>query len=172
MPRARQLSKLTCHHHWLGVDSKVPCIAICLYRVSTKFRHHPTIDKSLPAATKAQFPLYTSLRCSSLSILTAGKMITKFMTEVTAKFNPFSTCAKPARLFLTFLPPNVRANGTVVNTALLPRDSAESSSLRVKFSTTTWKKLLGVIIERGANSFAQRMARKWTSTAQKSTSRV
>ncbi|KAM0462790.1 hypothetical protein ACHAPV_003615 [Trichoderma viride] len=60
-------------------------------------------------------------------------MITKFMTEVTAKFNPFSTCAKPARLFLTFLPPNVRANGTVVNTALLPRDSAENSSLRVKF---------------------------------------
>jgi large subunit ribosomal protein L53 len=66
-------------------------------------------------------------------------MITKFMTEVTAKFNPFSTCAKPARLFLTFLPPNVRANGTVVNTALLPRDSAENSSLRVKFSTPTLK---------------------------------
>lgn len=59
------------------------------------------------------------------------------MTEVTAKFNPFSTCAKPARLFLTFLPPNVRANGTVVHTALLPRDSADSSSLKVKFSTLT-----------------------------------
>jgi large subunit ribosomal protein L53 len=62
-------------------------------------------------------------------------MITKFMTEVTAKFNPFSTCAKPARLFLTFLPPNVRASGTAVHTALLPRNSPESSSLKVKFST-------------------------------------
>ncbi|KAL6698618.1 hypothetical protein J3F84DRAFT_363414 [Trichoderma pleuroticola] len=60
-------------------------------------------------------------------------MITKFMTEVTAKFNPFSTCAKPARLFLTFLPPDVRANGTAVHTSLLPRNSPESSSLRVKF---------------------------------------
>ncbi|RFU77932.1 ribosomal l44 [Trichoderma arundinaceum] len=60
-------------------------------------------------------------------------MITKFMTEVTAKFNPFSTCAKPARLFLTFLPPNVRANGTAVHTSLLPRNATESSSLKVKF---------------------------------------
>lgn len=100
-------------------------------------------------------------------------MITKFMTEVTAKFNPFSTCAKPARLFLTFLPPNVRANGTVVNTALLPRDSAENSSLRVKFSTPTERKKGKIVILRMcANMFAQRMERKWTSTAQKSTSRV
>lgn len=61
-------------------------------------------------------------------------MMTKFMTEITAKFNPFSACAKPARLFLTFLPPNARANGTVINTTLLPRTSAEPSSLYVKFS--------------------------------------
>ncbi|KAI5466116.1 39S ribosomal protein L53/MRP-L53-domain-containing protein [Mariannaea sp. PMI_226] len=60
-------------------------------------------------------------------------MITKFMTEVTAKFNPFSTCAKPARLFLTFLPPTARANGMVINTTLLPRASTEPSSLLVKF---------------------------------------
>ncbi|KAK7418975.1 39S ribosomal protein L44, mitochondrial [Neonectria magnoliae] len=60
-------------------------------------------------------------------------MITKFMTEVTAKFNPFSTCAKPARLFLTFLPPNARASGMAITTTLLPRHSAEPSSLRVKF---------------------------------------
>ncbi|KHO00042.1 ribosomal protein L44 [Metarhizium album ARSEF 1941] len=60
-------------------------------------------------------------------------MITKFMTEITAKFNPFSACAKPARLFLTFLPPNARANGTSITTTLLPRNSNEPSSLRVKF---------------------------------------
>ncbi|GAB0146714.1 hypothetical protein EsHS_00007104 [Epichloe bromicola] len=60
-------------------------------------------------------------------------MITKFMTEVTAKFNPFSACAKPARLFLTYLPPNARANGTSIHTTLLPRDSTEASSLKVKF---------------------------------------
>ncbi|OAA48653.1 ribosomal protein L44 [Metarhizium rileyi] len=60
-------------------------------------------------------------------------MITKFITEVTAKFNPFSACAKPARLFLTFLPPNARANGTSITTSLLPRDSTEASFLKVKF---------------------------------------
>lgn len=129
---ARQRSRLTCHHHWLGVDNKVPFIAICLYRVSTKFRHHPTIDKSYQLRQRFNSRLIPQRPLSS-----TDKMITKFMTEVTAKFNPFSTCAKPARLFLTFLPPNVRANGTVVNTALLPRDSAENSSLRVKFSTPT-----------------------------------
>ncbi|KAI9171399.1 54S ribosomal protein L44 [Paramyrothecium foliicola] len=60
-------------------------------------------------------------------------MITKFMTEVSAKFNPFSPCAKPARLFLTFLPPTARANGTSISATLLPRDSPEASSVRVKF---------------------------------------
>ncbi|KFG87616.1 ribosomal protein L44 [Metarhizium anisopliae] len=60
-------------------------------------------------------------------------MMTKFVTEITAKFNPFSACAKPARLFLTFLPPNARANGTSITTTLLPRNSTEASSLRVKF---------------------------------------
>ncbi|KAG5921777.1 hypothetical protein E4U42_005706 [Claviceps africana] len=61
------------------------------------------------------------------------KMITKFMTEVTARFNPFAACAKPARLFLTYMPPNARANGTSIHTTLLPRGATESSSLRVKF---------------------------------------
>ncbi|EQL00164.1 hypothetical protein G6O67_001725 [Ophiocordyceps sinensis] len=60
-------------------------------------------------------------------------MITKFITEVSVKFNPFSACAKPARLFLTYLPPNIRTNGTTVNTKLLPRNNPEPSSLRVKF---------------------------------------
>ncbi|GAO13993.1 hypothetical protein UVI_02035460 [Ustilaginoidea virens] len=55
------------------------------------------------------------------------------MTEVTVKFNPFSPCAKPARLFLTLLPPDARAHGTAITTSLLSRSSPESSSLNVKF---------------------------------------
>lgn len=55
------------------------------------------------------------------------------MTEVTAKFNPFSACAKPARLFLTFLPPDARSNGTSITTSILPRNSTEPSSVAVKF---------------------------------------
>ncbi|OAQ98195.1 hypothetical protein LLEC1_02304 [Akanthomyces lecanii] len=61
------------------------------------------------------------------------KMITKFMTEITARFNPFSACAKPARLFLTLLPPNARTSGTNISTTLLPRASTEPSSIAVKF---------------------------------------
>ncbi|KFA70413.1 hypothetical protein S40285_00603 [Stachybotrys chlorohalonatus IBT 40285] len=60
-------------------------------------------------------------------------MITKFMSEISVKFNPFSPCAKPARLLLTRIPPTARANGTKINTVLLPQNSTESSSLEVKF---------------------------------------
>ncbi|RDA88145.1 hypothetical protein CP532_6780 [Ophiocordyceps camponoti-leonardi (nom. inval.)] len=60
-------------------------------------------------------------------------MITKYLTEVTAKFNPLSKCSKPARLFLTYLPPDIRTKGTSVSTKLLPRESKESSSVMVKF---------------------------------------
>ncbi|KAM3529525.1 hypothetical protein NHJ13051_001852 [Beauveria bassiana] len=64
---------------------------------------------------------------------TSDTMITKYMTEITARFNPFSACAKPARLFLTLLPPNARSSGTTINTTLLPRTSTEPSSVAVKF---------------------------------------
>ncbi|CCE31323.1 hypothetical protein E4U22_006752 [Claviceps purpurea] len=60
-------------------------------------------------------------------------MHTRFITKVTARFNPFSVCAKPARLFLTYLPPNARASGTSVETILLPRNTTEPSSLKVDF---------------------------------------
>lgn len=61
-------------------------------------------------------------------------MITKFMTEVRARFNPFSGCAKPARLFLSLVPPAARRAGTKTSATLLPRGSGEASSLMVKFS--------------------------------------
>lgn len=59
--------------------------------------------------------------------------MTKFLVEVSAKFNPFSTGSKPARLFLTYLPPNARATGMVVTTTTLPRNSTEPNHLRIKF---------------------------------------
>lgn len=64
-------------------------------------------------------------------------MMTKFMTEVTAKFNPFSPSAKPARLFLTHLPPNARSQGMKININTLAKSSTETSSLKIKFSTST-----------------------------------
>ncbi|KAI9904861.1 hypothetical protein N3K66_001390 [Trichothecium roseum] len=60
-------------------------------------------------------------------------MMTKFMTEVTAKFNPFSASAKPARLFLTHLPPNARSQGMKININTLAKSSTETSSLKIKF---------------------------------------
>jgi len=62
-------------------------------------------------------------------------MLTRFITEVTTKFNPFAAGAKPARLFLSNLPPRARLDGIVISTQLLARTSKEPSSLRVKFST-------------------------------------
>ncbi|RYP09241.1 hypothetical protein DL770_002248 [Monosporascus sp. CRB-9-2] len=60
-------------------------------------------------------------------------MITRFITEVNTKFNPFSTRSRATRLFLSSLPPNARANGMQINTKLLPRTSTEPASLHVKF---------------------------------------
>ncbi|PHH73886.1 hypothetical protein CDD80_3506 [Ophiocordyceps camponoti-rufipedis] len=60
-------------------------------------------------------------------------MITKYLAEVKAKLNPFSPCAKSARLFLTHLPPDIRSQGTAVSTKLIPRTSNEASSVIVKF---------------------------------------
>lgn len=61
-------------------------------------------------------------------------MISRFITEVNTKFNPFSSKAKAARLFLTFLPPNARSQGMNISTTLLPRGSTEPSKLYIKFS--------------------------------------
>ncbi|PFH56201.1 hypothetical protein XA68_16904 [Ophiocordyceps unilateralis] len=48
-------------------------------------------------------------------------------------FNPFSTCSKSARLFLTYLPPTIRTQGTAITTQLIQRNSTEPSSITVKF---------------------------------------
>ncbi|XXG98725.1 Protein transport protein sec20 [Hypoxylon texense] len=60
-------------------------------------------------------------------------MITRFITEVNTKFNPFSMRSRATRLFLSSLPPNARSNGMQINTSLLPRNSAAPATLRIKF---------------------------------------
>ena len=61
-------------------------------------------------------------------------MNTRFLTEVTTTFNPFSPRAKHARIFRAFLPPTARQSGMKVNTKLLPRSSPQPSALALKFS--------------------------------------
>jgi large subunit ribosomal protein L53 len=61
-------------------------------------------------------------------------MITRFITEVKTRFNPFSPRARSARLFLSFLPPTARSSGMNISAQLLPRTSAEPSTLEIKFS--------------------------------------
>lgn len=60
-------------------------------------------------------------------------MLTRFITDVSTRFNPFSAKAKAARLFLSFLPPDARSNGMNITTQLLPRNSTETPLLYVKF---------------------------------------
>lgn len=64
-------------------------------------------------------------------------MITRFLTEVNVKFNPFARTSKSARLFLTLIPPNARQDGMAVHSTLLPRTSKEPASLGLKFSMWT-----------------------------------
>lgn len=63
-------------------------------------------------------------------------MITRYFTEVTTAFNPFSPRAKTARLFLSFLPGNARST-MKVDSKILPRISREKSFINIKFSTST-----------------------------------
>ncbi|KAI1419276.1 39S ribosomal protein L53/MRP-L53-domain-containing protein [Xylaria sp. FL1777] len=73
-------------------------------------------------------------------------MITRFITEVNTKFNPFSLRSRSTRLFLSYLPPKARAQGMQINTTLLPRTSAEPSTLSVKFKDGKEMKLDGEIL--------------------------
>jgi len=61
-------------------------------------------------------------------------MITRYMTEVTAKFNPFMKISKGARLFISMIPAESRQN-IVIKNVVLPKWSVEHPKLNVKFST-------------------------------------
>ncbi|KAH9873631.1 hypothetical protein IAQ61_004255 [Plenodomus lingam] len=64
-------------------------------------------------------------------------MITRFLTDVRVTFNPFNPRSKPARLFLSLIPPNARADGMKIESTMLPRTSKAPATLAVKFSTFT-----------------------------------
>ncbi|CBX95429.1 hypothetical protein LEMA_P025810.1 [Plenodomus lingam JN3] len=60
-------------------------------------------------------------------------MITRFLTDVRVTFNPFNPRSKPARLFLSLIPPNARADGMKIESTMLPRTSKAPATLAVKF---------------------------------------
>ena len=64
-------------------------------------------------------------------------MITKHLTEITTKFNPFTAGAKTCRIFLANLPPTARKD-MKITAKILPKDSQEPSSLSVKFSESSY----------------------------------
>ena len=60
-------------------------------------------------------------------------MITKFITEVHVRLDPFQKSGKICRLLLASLPSNARSIMRI-NTKVLSKGSAESSLLALKFS--------------------------------------
>lgn len=65
--------------------------------------------------------------------LSVAAMITRFLTDVRVTFNPFSPRSKPARLFLSLIPPDARSDGMKIESKMLPRHSKEPATLGVKF---------------------------------------
>lgn len=102
-------------------------------------------------------------------------MITRFITEVNTKFNPFSAKSRSARLFLSFLPPTARSQGMAIQTKLLPRTSTDKAALQVKFSALallhfspaaahvhTWCMHVCVLQNTNHCDLTQRMGSFWT----------
>lgn len=71
---------------------------------------------------------------SRLHFRATAAMITRFLTDVRVSFNPFSPRSKPARLFLSLIPPSARETGMKIESKMLPRHSKEPATLGVKFS--------------------------------------
>lgn len=105
------------------IHARVDMIATTLHRY---FAHSSCI-------THKNLTRYRSLPfCQERNDL---EMITKFITDVSTKFNPFRKSAKTCRSFLAHLPSNAR-QVMKVNTQVLPRHSQDPSSLSLKFSTS------------------------------------
>jgi large subunit ribosomal protein L53 len=60
-------------------------------------------------------------------------MITRYLTDVTAKFNPFSKRAKAARVFMAMIPAEARSS-IKITTTILPRTNNATPVLDLKFS--------------------------------------
>ncbi|KAF2088312.1 mitochondrial ribosomal protein L44 [Saccharata proteae CBS 121410] len=59
-------------------------------------------------------------------------MITRFLTNVSTRFNPFAPRHRAARTFLALLPPNARQE-MKIDAKMLPRHSTEAATLELKF---------------------------------------
>lgn len=81
------------------------------------------------------YHLLTMIDLEAYYHLRPPTMITRFLTDVRVTFNPFSLKSKPARLFLSLIPPDARSDGMKIESKMLPRSSKEPASLAVKFST-------------------------------------
>ncbi len=77
-------------------------------------------------------------------------MITKHITEVTTRFNPFTKPSKTCRVFLAHLPANARTT-MKINTTVLQRDSKEPSFLKLRFSACSMSRRLGPILSVSAD---------------------
>ncbi|KAF2146856.1 uncharacterized protein K452DRAFT_218219 [Aplosporella prunicola CBS 121167] len=91
-------------------------------------------------------------------------MITRYMTEVTTKFNPFSPRAKVARTFLAMLPPDARLTMKISST-VLPRISTEPPTLSLKFKdgkemALNLEKLKIGEVEEEVNRHSRKLARE------------
>ncbi|CDK28861.1 unnamed protein product [Kuraishia capsulata CBS 1993] len=59
-------------------------------------------------------------------------MLTKYFTKVTVRFNPFLKEAKPARLFLSSIPPSMRQS-CIIDFKILSEQSKEKPIISVTF---------------------------------------
>jgi large subunit ribosomal protein L53 len=75
-------------------------------------------------------------------------MMTKYLTEITARINPFSKRARSARVLLSLVGGEARARGLLVRSVVLPRASREPPVLELKFSPSP----LPVLRVRGSDS--------------------
>ena len=106
-----------------------------IYKDRRPFSTAPNTLSGLP-----KFKYLDRIKVSALKLILASAvggqvaMITKHITEVTTRFNPFTKPSKTCRVFLAHLPANARTT-MKINTMVLNRDSQEPSFLALKFST-------------------------------------
>ncbi|KAI9784757.1 MAG: 39S ribosomal protein L44, mitochondrial [Geoglossum umbratile] len=110
------------------VTTQQPLLTLIQSPLTPDLNRPPSEVPSVRYLTIVHVPEANHLRVPRLA-----EMITRFITEVTTKFNPFSPRAKTARIFLSLLPPNARQAGMKINTTLYPRGSKERSVLSLKF---------------------------------------
>jgi large subunit ribosomal protein L53 len=94
-----------------------------MWGCATPSQHARTMHLRSPNPTSSQIAVSIAPappghpRTPPLTRSPAATMITRFLTEVRVTFNPFSARSKPARLFLSLIPPNARSDGMKFSTS-------------------------------------------------------